>query len=99
MTRRDEVLVTHREAIKAAAERNKVRRIYLVGSMARGDDRDDSDYDFLVEFEHDEGLLQRGRLISALEEILDASVDVVRHRAYRPPGRIRKALLEDAIPL
>jgi len=99
MTRRDEVLVAHREAIRAAADRNKVRRIFLVGSTARGDDGDDSDYDFLVEFENDEGVFQRAALIAALKKILNDEVDVIRHRAYRPPGRIRKAMLEDAILL
>ena len=50
MTRKDLVLVKHRYAIRAAAARNKCRAIALVGSVARGEDTDDSDYDFVADF-------------------------------------------------
>ena len=55
--RRDDVLGKHREAIRAAAARNKVASIALVGSVARGDDSDDSDYDFLARFKDGASLL------------------------------------------
>jgi len=35
-------------AFRAAAAANKAALIALVGSVARGDDEPDSDYDFLV---------------------------------------------------
>ena len=49
MTRREEILVKHREAIRSAASRHKASSVALVGSVARGDDTDASDYDFLTE--------------------------------------------------
>ena len=51
MTRRELVLGTHREAIKAAAAANRATSIALVGSVARGDDDAGSDVDFLATFE------------------------------------------------
>ena len=49
--RRDAVGGQHREAILRAAAKRKARSIALVGSVARGEDGPDSDYDFLVSFE------------------------------------------------
>ena len=39
MSRREEILVKHREAIRSAASRHRARSIALAGSVARGDDR------------------------------------------------------------
>ena len=77
MTRREKVLVQHRDAIRAAAERNKARAIALVGSVARGDDDDDSDYDFLVDFLPGSTLFDVAGLQLDLEQLLDSNVDVV----------------------
>ena len=62
MTRRDLVLGEHREAIVAAAAANKATSIALVGSVARGDDDADSDYDFLATFEEGSCLVDLARL-------------------------------------
>ena len=96
MSRRDEVLVKHREAIVAAAKSNKARTIALVGSVARGDDTDDSDYDFLVEFEKGITLFGIGRLEAVLEDLLGAKVDVVPRSCLRESCR---GMIEDAIVL
>ena len=69
--RRDDVLGKHREAIRAAAARNKAASIALVGSVARGDDSDDSDYDFLARFKDGDRRCLIWRASSlALEEVL-----------------------------
>jgi hypothetical protein len=40
----------HRDDIKAAAARHRSRRVRLFGSVARGEEREDSDIDLLVDF-------------------------------------------------
>jgi len=96
MTRRDRVLGEHREAILAAAAANKVISIALVGSVARGDDRPDSDYDFLATFEPGATLFDIGGLEADLEDLLGARVDVVPRSCVRESCR---AMLDNAIPL
>lgn len=100
MSRRDDVLVKHREAIRATATANKATAIALVGSVARGDDAPDSDYDFLVTFAKGASLFDLGALQVALEELLSAEVDVISARGLKPDEREgHRAMLAEAIPL
>lgn len=96
MSRRDEVLVEHKAAICAAAQRSKARSIALVGSVARGDDTDHSDYDFLVDFEDDADLFDIAGLQVDLEDLLGRTVDVVDSSTVRDS---HLTMFEDAIPL
>ena len=100
MTRRDLVLGEHREAIVAAAAANKATSIALVGSVARGDDGPDSDYDFLATFANGASLFDLGALQIALEEMLSAEVDVISVGGLKPDKREgHRAMLAEAIPL
>ena len=96
MSSRDLVLVTHREAIVEIAKTYNAKSIALVGSMARGADTDDSDFDFLVDFEPVIGLFKMGRFQSALEDLLGRDVDVVPRSCLREHC---KGMIADAIPL
>ena len=49
----------------------------LFGSVARGDDRPDSDIDLLVDFDRDSSLFDLMRMTRELEELLGHPVDVV----------------------
>lgn len=77
MSRRDEVLGTHRKAICAAATRHNARSISLVGSVARGEDREASDCDFLVDFAPGTSLFDIADLVDELEVLLETGVDIV----------------------
>lgn len=66
-----------REAIKAAAARHHGRRVRLFGSIARGEERPDSDIDLLVDFDPESSLFDVIRLTRELEELLGLPVDVV----------------------
>ncbi len=77
MSRREEILVKHREAIRSAASRHKASSIALVGSVARGDDTDASDYDFLTDFLPGATLFDMAGLKVELEDLLGGDVDVV----------------------
>ena len=96
MNRRDEILVRHKAAIRAAARRSKARSISPVGSVARGDDTGHSDYDFLVDFEDEADLFDIAGLQVDLEDLLGQTVDVVDSSAVRDS---HLAMFEDAIPL
>ena len=95
MSRRDEVL-KRKTAIRAAARRCRARSIALVGSVARGDDTDRSDFDFLVDFEDDADLFDVAGLQVDLEDLLGQPVDIVDSAAVRES---HIAVFEDAIPL
>ncbi len=68
MSKRLDVVGRHRSAIRAAAARNKARSIALVGSVARGDDAERSDYDFLVDFDEGVTLFDIGGLKADLDD-------------------------------
>lgn len=100
MTRRDLVLGTHREAIKAAAAANGATAIALVGSVARGEDGPDSDYDFLATFDRAASLFDRAGLALALEDLLENDVDIISRAGLKPTKRAgHRAILAEAIPL
>lgn len=69
--------------------KNEVRQRYkadlkgIFGSYARGEDREDSDIDILVEFLKGATLLDLAGLGNLLEEKLQCKVDVVSQRAIR----------------
>ena len=94
--RREDVLGKHRAAIQAAAARNKAESIALVGSVARGDDNDDSDHDFLARFKAGASLFDQAGLKLELEELLGGEVDVISAGGLKDKHR---GILQDAIAL
>ena len=70
-------LSTVRALVAPIAERYGVDRMYLFGSRARGDNRPDSDYDFLVSCGKIHGLWKFIGFWTALEEAFSTSVDVI----------------------
>ena len=63
--------------VQPIARRHGVKRVYLFGSRARGDDRSDSDYDFLISKGDVNSLLRMASFWGDMEEALHAPVDVV----------------------
>ena len=66
-----------REQVMAVAARHHANRVRVFGSVARGDDRPDSDIDLLVDFAPDSSLFDLMRMARELEELLGHPVDVV----------------------
>ena len=74
-----------------------VRRLALFGSAARGDNRPDSDLDFLVEFE---GAATFDRFVDLqflLEDLLNRPIDLVTAASIREP--LRQRIEREAIDL
>ena len=65
--------------------------------MARGDAREDSDIDVLVDLESGRSLLDLGGLLMDLQDLLGRRVDVVTAKGLR--DRIRSRVLKEAVPL
>ena len=93
----DEVRFRYRAQIVAAAERRGAHNIRVFGSVARGDQRYDSDIDFLVDFEPGRSLLDLTGLWLDLEAVLGCRVDVVSSRGLKP--RLASEVMRDAVSL
>lgn len=73
----DQVLQTKRGEILRVAAQHGAHNVRVFGSAARGDAREDSDVDFLVEFEAGRSLLDQSALALDLQELLGRKADVV----------------------
>lgn len=86
-----------RSMIAPVCRRHAVARMQLFGSRATGQARDDSDFDFLVEFlpQAKAGLFEMGGLKEDLEQQLGQGVDLLSRPAVersRNPYRRRSIL-------
>lgn len=63
--------------------RYKVKEIGVFGSFVRGDQKQDSDLDLLVDFEDNADLFDMMGLANHLEQALGREVDIVPKRALR----------------
>jgi predicted nucleotidyltransferase len=91
------LLKTRREEILKIAARNGAKNVRIFGSVARGDNRPDSDIDFLVNLEVGRSLMDLARLLRELNTLLGCPVDVVTEAGLRP--RIKPQVLKEARPL
>lgn len=86
-----------RDPIVQAAQRLGARDVRVFGSVARGEERPDSDVDLLVRLEPGRTLFDLARLELELEDLLGRPVDVVTADGLREP--VRTAALREAIPV
>lgn len=78
-----------RRELVAAASAEGVCNLRVFGSVARGQDRPDSDVDLLADVPPGMGLFGMGRLADKLEAILGARVDLVPVQGLKPEVRAR----------
>lgn len=71
------LLEHHREALGEVLARFPVTQVWVFGSVARGDDRPDSDLDLLVELEPDASVIDIIGLDEELSAVLGCPVDVI----------------------
>lgn len=86
-----------RDEIRAIVARHHGHSVALFGSVARGDERRDSDIDFLVELAPDARPLEILSIGADLEEALGVSVDVATVDSLRP--EFRGDAVAESIPL
>ena len=94
---RYQLIQSQRDTILAIGRRYGVKSIRLFGSVARGEENQASDLDFLVELEPGRSLFDLGGLQVDLEETLKCNVDVVTENGLRE--RIREDVLREAVAL
>ena len=82
-------LRARRREVVAAAAAHGVTNLRVFGSVARGEDRPDSDVDLLADLPVGMGLFGLGRVQADLESILGARVDLVPAQDLKPGVRLR----------
>lgn len=92
-----QVVESKREDILRLAAEHGARNVRLFGSVARGEASENSDVDFLVEFEPGTSLLTHAGLIVALEDLLGRHVDVAPEKTLK--DHIRERVLSEARPI
>jgi len=87
----------HRNEILQLAQKYGARNVRIFGSIARGEAREDSDVDVLVDLESGRSLFDLGGLLIDLEHLLGCRVDVFTAKGLRQ--RIRNRVLKESVPL
>ena len=93
----DRILAKHRSDILKIAAKYGAENVRVFGSMARGDERPDSDLDLLVVFQNGRTLMDHSGLIVDLQDLLGRKVDVTSERALH--WYIRDRILDEAIAI
>jgi len=83
--------------LRALLAEHGASNVEVFGSVARGDDREDSDIDLLVDLAPSVGMFDLARMRSEAETLLERDVDIVP-RANLKPG-FADAISRDAVPL
>ncbi|MFN0123732.1 MAG: nucleotidyltransferase family protein [Blastocatellia bacterium] len=92
-----EVFSGKREEVLRIAARHGACNVRIFGSVARGEEDQESDLDVLVDMEPGRSLFDLGGFLTELQELFGGRVDVVTEQGLRP--RIRERVLREAVPL
>lgn len=90
-------LQQEKQRILTIARRYHADNLRVFGSVVRGEEREDSDIDLLVDFLPGATLLDQVGLMEALSHALGRKVDVVSERALN--RYLRQSVLQEARPL
>jgi predicted nucleotidyltransferase len=80
---------------EAALKTHHVKSLAVFGSIARGEAKDSSDIDLLVEFDTPVGMFEFLELQYYLEKILSSRIDLATQRALHPG--LRDIILKEAV--
>lgn len=84
-----------RQHLPKLTQEYNISYLGIFGSYVRGEQKEDSDLDILVEFSKEPDLLEFIGLKQELSEILGVEVDLVMKNALKP--RIGKRILEEVV--
>ena len=86
------ILAKHK---KELYEKYKIEKMGIFGSFVRGEEREESDIDILVEFEDVPGLIKFIEVEEYLSKLLGRKVDLVRKPAIRK--ELRPKILKEVV--
>ncbi len=86
------ILEAHKEELN---QEYHVQSVGIFGSYLRGEQKETSDVDILVEFEKPIGLIEFVRLKNYLSDLLGIRVDLVMKKALKP--KIGRRILEEVL--
>ena len=90
-------LQQHRDRIREIALSHRVTDVRVFGSVLRGDDKEGSDLDVLVEATSDTTLMDIGAIRFELKELLEIPIDVLTPNAL--PDKFRQHVLDESEPV
>jgi predicted nucleotidyltransferase len=93
----DQLLEEKREEIRRIAAMHGAMNVRVFGSVARGEARQDSDLDLLVDTAPETSSWFPAGLVLDLEEILGCKVEVVTEKGLNP--YLKERVLQEALPL
>jgi len=96
LTIAEQMRANYAEIVRIAAKHGATQ-VRLIGSVARGEARPDSDIDLLVTWAEGTSLMDHAALVLELESLLGRKVDIASDGWLRPS--IREPVYRDAIPL
>ena len=89
-----EILASHKNELR---ERFKVKELGVFGSYVRGEEKETSDIDILVEFEEPVSLLGLVSLENRLSDLFGLKVDLVPKREIRP--ELKEKIIKEVVYL
>ena len=96
MSAKRHLIDAKRDDIRRIVLANRGKRVYLFGSLARGDDTEASDVDLLVEFDDSGSLFDLLHIEDELGQLLGVPVDVVSAGGLLPRD---EHVRREAIPI
>ena len=90
-------MAAHRDEVIAVLGELGATNVKVFGSIARGEDGENSDVDLLAEIPEGIGLFKRIEIEQTLEDLLERRVDLVSPTEV--PARSRSRVLAEARPL
>jgi len=86
------ILEVHKDELK---QKYHVKGVGIFGSYLRGEQKETSDVDILIEFDRPIGLIEFVRLKNHLSDVLGLKVDLVMKKALKP--RIGQRILSEVL--
>ena len=87
----------NRQEILRCAREVGATNVRIFGSVARGDNHQQSDVDLLVDFDTSNGLLPIVTLSQQIESLIGTHVDVAPYQLLKPD--VARSALRDSVPL
>ena len=86
-----------KEKITPILKKHGITKAAVFGSVARGENTEESDIDILVEIPYPHGLFEFAGIKIELEDVLGKKVDLVEYQAIRQ--KIKESILSNQVPI